>query len=700
MKHLYIETYGCQMNVADSEVVASVMKMAGYEPCETLDGADAVFLNTCSVRDNAEQKIIHRLEALNALRRKGRKLIIGVLGCMAERVKDGLLNEHGADLVAGPDAYLSLPDLIAQAETGLKAMDIELSTTETYRDVVPERYCGSRISGFVSIMRGCNNFCHYCIVPYTRGRERSRDVQSILREVHDLEKRGYKEVTLLGQNVNSYRFTPEEAEGETPETITFPVLLRTVARAVPTMRIRFSTSHPKDMSDDTLRVIAEEPNVCRHIHLPVQSGSDRILKLMNRKYTREWYMGRVEAIRRIVPDCGLSTDIFAGYCSETEEDHQLSLSLMRECGYDSSFMFKYSERPGTYASKHLPDDVPEDVKVRRLEELIALQNELSAESNRRCIGREYEILVEGVSKRSREQLFGRTEQNKVVVFDRGTHRPGDYVRVRITDASSATLKGEEVAEAWPRFHSLPHKSIETRRKMKKVVILTGAGMSAESGFSTFRDAGGLWERYPVEKVATPEGWHANPDLVTDFYNGLRCQLVAAQPNEGHLLLAQLEQKYEVHVITQNVDDLHERAGSTHVIHLHGELMKVCSSAAPDDARYIRTLMPDHLEVAHGEKAGDGSLLRPWIVWFGEQVPNLVPAAELCQQADAFVIIGSSLNVYPAAGLVGYVPMATPVFVIDPKPVHVPATRHIETITDVASRGVLTLINRLADVLDE
>ena len=444
MKHLYIETYGCQMNVADSEVVASVMKMAGYEPCDTLDEADAVFLNTCSVRDNAEQKIIHRLEALNALRRKGRKLIIGVLGCMAERVKDGLLNEHGADLVAGPDAYLSLPDLIAQAETGLKAMDIELSTTETYRDIVPERYCGSRISGFVSIMRGCNNFCHYCIVPYTRGRERSRDVESILREVHDLEARGYKEVTLLGQNVNSYRWTPEVQEGEEPQTIAFPQLLRIVARAVPGMRIRFSTSHPKDMSDDTLHVIAEEPNVCRHIHLPVQSGSDRILKLMNRKYTREWYLGRVEAIRRIVPDCGLSTDIFAGYCSETEEDHQLSLSLMRECGYDSSFMFKYSERPGTYASKHLPDDVPEDVKVRRLEELIALQNELSAESNKRCIGREYEILVEGVSKRSREQLFGRTEQNKVVVFDRGNHRPGDYVRVRITDASSATLKGEEV----------------------------------------------------------------------------------------------------------------------------------------------------------------------------------------------------------------------------------------------------------------
>lgn len=439
MKHLYIETYGCQMNVADSEVVASVMKMAGYEPCESLDEADAVFLNTCSVRDNAEQKIIHRLEALNAMRRKGRKLIIGVLGCMAERVKDGLLNEHGADLVAGPDAYLSLPDLIAQAEVGNKAIDIELSTTETYRDIVPERYCGSRISGFVSIMRGCNNFCHYCIVPYTRGRERSRDIESILTEARDLESRNYKEITLLGQNVNSYCWKREDGT-----EIRFPELLRTVARAVPGLRIRFSTSHPKDMSDETLHVIAEETNVCRHIHLPVQSGSNRILKLMNRKYTREWYMDRVAAIRCIVPDCGLSTDIFAGYCSETEEDHQLSLSLMRECGYDSAFMFKYSERPGTYASRHLPDDVSEEVKIRRLNELIALQNELSAESNAKCVGKEYEILVEGVSKRSREQLFGRTEQNKVVVFDRGTHHPGEYVRVRITSSSSATLQGEEI----------------------------------------------------------------------------------------------------------------------------------------------------------------------------------------------------------------------------------------------------------------
>ena len=413
------------------------MKMAGYETTDSLDDANAVFLNTCSVRDNAEQKIIHRLEALNALRRKGRKLIIGVLGCMAERVKEQLLTDYGADLVAGPDAYLSLPDLVAQAELGQKAINIELSTTETYRDIIPQRLCGPQISGFVSIMRGCNNFCHYCIVPYTRGRERSRDVESILAEVRDLAARGYKEVTLLGQNVNSY-----QGRQNGTEEVDFAALLRLVARAVPEMRIRFSTSHPKDMGDETLRVIAEEPNVCRHIHLPVQSGSNRILKLMNRKYTREWYLERVAAIRRIVPDCGLSTDIFAGYCSETEDDHALSLSLMRECGYDSAFMFKYSERPGTYAARHLADDVPEEVKVRRLEELIALQNELSAESNRRCIGRTYEVLIEGTSKRSREQLFGRTEQNKVVVFDRGTLRPGQYATVRITDASSATLKGE------------------------------------------------------------------------------------------------------------------------------------------------------------------------------------------------------------------------------------------------------------------
>ena len=453
MKKLYIETYGCQMNVADSEVVASIMQMGGYETTDSIDDADAVFLNTCSVRDNAEQKILHRLEALNALRRqrqtanntnKPTGLIIGVLGCMAERVKEDLLEHHHADLVAGPDAYLSLPDLTAQAEMGHKAINIELSLTETYRDIVPQRLHGARIGGFVSIMRGCNNFCHYCIVPYTRGRERSRDVESILKEVRDLRDRGYKEVTLLGQNVNSFRKELEGVRGSKRELedITFARLLRMVAREVPEMRVRFTTSHPKDMSDETLRVIAEEPNVCRHIHLPVQSGSDKILKLMNRKYTREWYMERVAAIRRIIPDCGLSTDIFVGYHDETEEDHQLSLSLMREVGYDSAFMFKYSERPGTYASKHLPDNVPEEEKIRRLNELIALQTEISAQQNKKDEGKEFDVLVEGFSKRSREQLCGRTEQNKMVVFDKNGHHIGETVRVHITGSTSATLLGE------------------------------------------------------------------------------------------------------------------------------------------------------------------------------------------------------------------------------------------------------------------
>ena len=435
MKKLLIETYGCQMNVADSEVVASVMGMAGYEVTESQDEADAVFLNTCSVRDNAEQKILSRLDYYHSLQRKtGRRIIVGVLGCMAERVKEQLIEAHHADLVAGPDAYLTLPDLIAQAECGHKAINVELSTTETYRDIVPQRICGPHISGFVSIMRGCNNFCHYCIVPYTRGRERSRDVESILRECRDLQERGYKEVTLLGQNVNSYLC------GDT----TFPELLRLVAREVPQMRVRFTTSHPKDMSDETLRVIAEEPNLCHHIHLPVQSGSDRILKLMNRKYSREWYLERVAAIRRIVPDCAISTDIFVGYSSETEEDHQQSLSLMREVGYDSAFMFKYSERPGTYASKHLPDDVPEEVKIRRLNEIIALQNELSAKANRKCIGKQYDVLLEGISKRSKDELFGRTGQNKVVIVPRGDLRIGQTVPVVIIDSSSATLKGNVI----------------------------------------------------------------------------------------------------------------------------------------------------------------------------------------------------------------------------------------------------------------
>ena len=445
VKKLFIETYGCQMNVADSEVVASVMQMAGYETCDSVSEADAVFLNTCSVRDNAEQKIYHRLQELRGtkdeLRGNKPRLIIGVLGCMAERVKDDLLENHGVDLVAGPDAYMSLPDLIAQAELGQKAINIELSTIETYRDVVPQRIgLGHKIGGYVSIMRGCNNFCHYCIVPYTRGRERSRDVESILREVADLRDRGFKEVTLLGQNVNSYRIENPELRIDNCD---FPKLLRRVAETAPEMRVRFTTSHPKDMSDETLRVIAEMPNVCKHIHLPVQSGSNRILHLMNRKYTREWYLERVEAIRRIIPDCGLSTDIFVGYHSETEEDHQLSLSLMREVGYDSAFMFKYSERPGTYASKHLPDDVPEEVKLRRLTELIELQNKISAQRNAEDVGKTFDVLVEGFSKRSREQLCGRTEQNKMVVFDKGGHHVGETVKVTITESSSATLKGKE-----------------------------------------------------------------------------------------------------------------------------------------------------------------------------------------------------------------------------------------------------------------
>ena len=438
MKKLFIETYGCQMNVADSEVVASVMGMAGYELCEDIDTADAIFLNTCSVRENAETKIYHRLEALNAMRRKreaaGGTLLVGVLGCMAERVKSDLIDNHNVDIVAGPDSYLSLPELTASAETGNKAIDVELSMTETYKDIVPQRICGARIGGFVSIMRGCNNFCHYCIVPYTRGRERSREVESILCEVRDLRDRGFKEVTLLGQNVNSYH--------DEKQDVAFPQLLRMVAEEAGNMRVRFTTSHPKDMSDDTLHAIAEVPNICKQIHLPVQSGSDKILKLMNRKYTRAWYMDRVKAIRDIVPECGLTTDIFVGYHNETEEDHQLSLSLMEEVGYDSAFMFKYSERPGTYASKHLPDNVPEEVKLRRLKELIDLQTRLSAEANRRDEDKVFDVLIENFSKRSKEQLCGRTEQGKMVVFDKGCHHIGETVKVRIDGSSSATLFGK------------------------------------------------------------------------------------------------------------------------------------------------------------------------------------------------------------------------------------------------------------------
>ena len=416
------------------------MQMAGYELCENEDDAQAIFLNTCSIRENAENKIYNRLETLHVEQKKGRQLILGVLGCMAERVREDLINNHHANLVCGPDSYLNLPDMIAQCENGTNACNIELSTTETYRDVIPQRIGANRVSGFVSIMRGCNNFCHYCIVPYTRGRERSRDVDSILREVKDLHDRGFKEVTLLGQNVNSYGLTPagKRIEGG----CSFAELLRKVAQSVPDMRVRFTTSNPEDMTDDILYAIAEEPNLCKHIHFPAQSGSSKILKLMNRKYTREQYLERVEAIRRIIPGCGLTTDIFVGYHDETPEDYAETLSLVRECMFDSAFMFKYSERPGTYAAKHLPDNVSEEVKIERLNELIKLQTEVSAEQNRKDVGKTFEVLVEGFSKRSREQLMGRTEQNKAVVFDKNGHHIGERVMVKITDSTSATLLGE------------------------------------------------------------------------------------------------------------------------------------------------------------------------------------------------------------------------------------------------------------------
>lgn len=441
-KKLFIETYGCQMNVADSEVVASVMKMAGYELCEKEEEADAVFLNTCSVRENAENKIYHRLDTLHAERKKGRELILGVLGCMAERVKDDLIDNHHASLVCGPDSYLNLPDMVAQCEMGNKAIDIELSKTETYRDVIPQRIGGNHVSGFVSIMRGCNNFCHYCIVPFTRGRERSRDVESILKEVCDLRDRGFKEVTLLGQNVNSYGLLPN---GKRPaDGTSFAQLLRKVAETVPEMRVRFTTSNPEDMTDDIVQAVADMPNLCNHIHFPAQSGSDKVLRLMNRKYTRQQYLDKVATIKRLIPNCGITTDIFVGYHDESEEDYQQTLSLVREVGYDSAFMFKYSERPGTYAAEHLPDNVPEEEKVRRLNELIKLQTEISALQNKKDEGKEFVILIENFSKRSRQQLMGRTEQNKAVVIDKGNHHIGEFVKVRITGSTSATLFGEEV----------------------------------------------------------------------------------------------------------------------------------------------------------------------------------------------------------------------------------------------------------------
>lgn len=448
-KKFYIETYGCQMNVADSEVVAAIMQTADAEMTDNWQEADIVLLNTCSVRDNAEQKVVSRLKELKSrsvqsrseVVQEGRHLTLGVIGCMAERMGKELIERYGVDFVAGPDSYMDIPNLLAQCEAGEKAMNVELSTTETYREILPARI-GKTISGFVSIMRGCNNFCSYCVVPYTRGRERSRDVESILSEVRDLAAKGYKEVTLLGQNVNSYRFCREDGT-----QVDFADLLEAVAEAVPEMRVRFTTSHPKDMSDKTLETIARHENLCRFIHLPVQSGSNKILKLMNRKYTREWYLERIAAIRRILPDAAIGTDIFCGFHDETLEDQAETLSLMREVEFDTAFMFKYSERPGTYAQKHLPDNVPEEEKVRRLNEIIALQSELSLKSNQREIGRTVEVLVEGYSKRSHEDMYGRTSQYKTVVFPRKGRHIGELVRVRITDASAATLRGELVEGA-------------------------------------------------------------------------------------------------------------------------------------------------------------------------------------------------------------------------------------------------------------
>ncbi len=433
-KAVYIETYGCQMNVADSEVVASILQMSGYVLTDDMTAASVIVVNTCSVRENAENKVRERIKFFHSLRKKGQRVVVGLIGCMGERGKEQLMEETGVDFIAGPDAYLDLPHLVESALQGHKAINVELSTTETYRDVLPARI-GNQISGFISIMRGCNNFCSYCIVPYTRGRERSRDVDSILTELADLRQKHYKEVTLLGQNVNSYSYD------DNGTVIDFPQLLSIVAKAAPDMWIRFTTSHPKDMSDRTLEVIAEHDNICRFIHLPVQSGSNKVLKAMNRKYTREWYLDRIAAIRRIVPEASIGTDVFCGFSGETEQDHQQTLSLMREAAFDMAFMFRYSERPGTFASKHMPDDVPEEVKIRRLNEIIALQNELSLESHKKDIGSVYEVLVEGFSKRSREELYGRTSQNKVVIFPRGQVRIGDRVMVKITEATAATLKG-------------------------------------------------------------------------------------------------------------------------------------------------------------------------------------------------------------------------------------------------------------------
>jgi len=440
MKKLYIETYGCQMNVADSEVVAAVMAEKGYSITENQHEADAIFVNTCSVRDNAEQRIWGRLNLFNSYKKKRKDLLIGIIGCMAERLAEELLEKKVVDLVAGPDAYRDLPYLIDKAKEGEEAINVELTIDETYDNLVPMRLENDSIAGFVSITRGCNNFCTYCIVPYTRGRERSRDPQDILNEVADLASKGYKEVTLLGQNVNSFKW---EVEGKN-KPVKFPDLLKMVAESQPQMRVRFTTSHPKDLTERLIKTIATTPNICNHIHLPFQSGSSKILNLMNRKYDREWYMRRIESIKEIIPDCGLSTDVFCGFSTETEEDFQETLSLMEWVKFDSAFMFKYSERPGTYAAKYLKDDVPEEIKSERLDRMIKLQNQLSLEGNKQDIGKIFEVLVEGTSKKSEEELVGRTPQNKVVVFPAKGYKKGDFVQVKINRCTQTTLIGESI----------------------------------------------------------------------------------------------------------------------------------------------------------------------------------------------------------------------------------------------------------------
>ena len=438
-RKLYIETYGCQMNAADSEVVLSIMQKEGFVYTENIEQADVILVNTCSIRENAEQRIWGRLNEFTRYKKANRSLIVGIIGCMAERLKDGIIeNRNLVDIVAGPDAYRDLPAMVRQAKEGGKGINTMLSREETYAEISPVRLDKNGVSAFVSIMRGCNNMCSYCVVPYTRGGERSRDPQTILREVRELFDVGYREVTLLGQNVNSYKWDCESG------AVDFPELMRRVAEINPLLRVRFATSHPKDMSDSLLAVMASMPNICRCIHLPAQSGSTRMLQLMNRKYTREWYLDRIAAIRRYMPDCAITTDLIAGFCTETEQDHEDTLSLMRQVGYDGAYMFKYSERPNTKAARHMKDDVPESVKTARLSQIIDLQNRLSEQSNERCVGNVYEILVEGESKRSSGKLFGRTSQNKVVIVDRGDLPVGDYVRVRITGCTSATLMGERL----------------------------------------------------------------------------------------------------------------------------------------------------------------------------------------------------------------------------------------------------------------